>query len=376
MKIALIDPSLFTWPYDNALAKGLAENGHHVTLYAKYLSPGEQGQDDPFLRQFFYPGFQTKLAKNLPHKLFLGLKGVAHIFSMAALFITLLFKKPDAIHFQWTPLAVVDQFFIPLFRLIAPTVLTVHDSSPFNNNPSAALQRIGAIRIMNKFDHLIVHTEQAEKALKKHGIAPGKIVQIPHGVLVSGKAARNTQDGLVHLLLFGQVKPYKGTDILIRALGRLPAPVLAQCRLHVTGKPQMDMAPLFALAESENVRGAIDWDLRFVDEEEIPGIFSNADALIMPYREIDASGVMMLAFSTGLPIIASRIGLFAELLEDGKHGFLTPQEDADALAKALEKLIGDPALRAEFSANIKKLGGSIPSWKDIGARTAALYTSV
>lgn len=383
MKIALIDPSLFTWPYDNALAEGLKQNGHEVTLYTKHLGRTEQGKNDPFVEELFYPGFQTPFIKKLPNKLFLTLKGIAHIFSMIHLWIVLKSKKPDAIHFQWTPLAVIDQFFIPAFRSIAPTILTVHDSSPFNNNPSAKLQRVGAISIMAKFDHLIVHTEKAEKALIGYGLKSEQISRIPHGILDSlpEASAQTTPpamstNGKINLLLFGQVKPYKGTDVLIRALAKLSHSTRNKCMLQVIGRPQMEMEPLFALAKELGVENSINWDLRFVDEDEIKGIFEAADIMVMPYREIDASGVLMISLSVGRPIVASRIGLFAELLEDGKHGALTPIEDDTALAQALTTLIDDPDARKKAGDNVLALRKAIPDWKEIGVRTANLYQQI
>ncbi len=380
MKIALIDPSLFTWPYDHALAAGLAANGHHVTLYTKHLSTKEQGKGDTYIRELFYPGFQSALMKKLPQKLFLILKGLMHIVSMTHLWFVLKKDKPDAIHFQWTPLAVIDQFFIPLFRKIAPTILTVHDSSPFNNNPSARLQRVGAIKIMGLFDHLIVHTEKARKALIGYGLPESRISRIAHGLLESvpeeSSPAPQSSSDKVTLLLFGQVKPYKGTDILIEALAKLPPATLQKTRLQVTGKPQMEMQPLFDRAKELGVADSISWDLRFVDEEEIPAIFRSADIMVMPYREIDASGVLMIALCVGRPIVASRIGLFAEILEDGTHGALTPIGDADALALALDRLISDESLRRRTGENVLALRKSIPDWTEIGQTTGDLYKNI
>lgn len=382
MKIKIIDPSLFTWPYDNALANGIKDNGHDVTLYAKHLATGDQGKTDPLLAEFFYPGFQKPWVKNLPKKLFLGLKGLAHIASMTALLIHLKKEKPDAIHFQWTPLAVVDKFFIPHFRKIAPTILTVHDSSPFNNNPSAALQRIGAIEIINQFDALIVHTGQARNALIRYGIDAGKITIIPHGVLDAPKVEmdatpdQNPDKDTIDLLLFGQVKPYKGTDIIINALALLPDTLKSKVKLHVVGRPQMDMEPLFALAKEKNVEHQINWDLRFIDDAEIPAIFTAADIMVMPYREIDASGVLMVSLAVGRPIIASKIGLFKELLEDGQHGILTEPDNPQNLAQAITTLAENKELRKKMGENVLQLGKDIPDWTEIGKRTIDLYQSI
>ncbi len=382
MKIAMIDPSLFTWPYDKALIDALRAQGNNVDFYTKHLAEGEQGKGAQGLIEFFYPGLQTTLAKKLPQKAFLGIKGVLHILSMLALWITLYFKKPDVIHFQWVPLPVVDRFFIPLFQKIAPVVLTVHDSSPFNNNPRAKLQAVGATTIMRRFDHLIVHTEKAQDVVHTYGIALDKISRIAHGVLGVDKitapvANQKTQDGdKVVALLFGHLKHYKGADLLIEALAKMPPESRTKICLRIVGKPQMDVAPLKERAIALGVQGHIEWDLRFIGDDEIEQVFANSDITVMPYREIDASGVLMVALSIGKPIVASKIGLFKELLVDGTHGYLIEQENTDELARALERLVLDENLRKQMGANVIALGQSIPTWDDIAKTTTKMYENV
>jgi glycosyltransferase involved in cell wall biosynthesis len=378
MKVALIDPSLFTWPYDHALVDGLSESGHAVTLFTKHLSPKEPGKHAPEIVEFFYPGLQTDWAEKLPHTVFLALKGLMHPICLLNLLRHLRRLRPDVIHFQWAPLPMIDRFFLPAMRSIAPAILTVHDSAPFNDNPRSILQRIGAISIMSSFDHLIVHTNRARQRLIDHGLPPAKIAIIPHGILESDSTplaphTRSIASGPVTLLLFGKIKPYKGTDVLIRALAAMPATSRARCRVRIVGKPYMDMEPLFALARELGVESNIIWDLRFVADDELSRIFAEADVIVMPYREIDASGVLMLGLSTGLPIVASRIGLFAEVLEDGEHGRLVTPDEPDELAAALTVLIDSSAERARMSGNVQALRDSIPDWQTIGAQTAALY---
>ena len=378
MKIALIDPSLFTWPYDHALVDGLSGSGHVVTLFTKHLSPKEPGKNAPEIVEFFYPGLQADWVQKLPHAMFLALKGLMHPICLLNLLRHLRRMQPDVIHFQWAPLPVIDRFFLPAIRSIAPAILTVHDSAPFNDNPRSILQRIGAISIMGSFDRLIVHTDRARQRLIDYGLPAGKITIIPHGVMDFDSVPlapleKSSASGPVTVLLFGKIKPYKGTDVLIRALAAMPASSRARCRVHIVGKPYMEMEPLFGLARELGVESNIIWDLRFVAEDELHRIFAEADVITMPYREIDASGVLMLGLSTGLPIVASRIGLFAEVLDDGEHGRLVTPDQPDELAQALTALVDSSAERARISRNVQALRDSIPDWQTIGAQTAALY---
>jgi glycosyltransferase involved in cell wall biosynthesis len=135
----------------------------------------------------------------------------------------------------------------------------------------------------------------------------------------------------------------------------------------------MDMAPLIDFARQAGIGDSIDFDLRFISDSEIPAILAQADIMVMPYREIDASGVLMTALCAGLPIVASRIGLFAELLQEGVHGRLVLPEDPQALATALSELILDKDLRVRMRERVLALRASIPDWREIADRTLRLY---
>lgn len=378
MKIALVDPSLFTLPYDVHLAKGLEKNGNQVVIFGQ--NPGKQQETDEagYLLQHFYPGFGSDFMRGLPQQLFLTLKGLSHIESMARLVFRLKRWQPDVIHFQWTPLAVIDRFFIPIFRRIAPTVLTVHDSAPFNNNPRARLQSVNAIGIMSTFDQLIVHTAAARARLLMNGMDASKISVVPHGLLMDIDSSdiaesKTTQYSHITLLLFGHIKPYKGADVMLRAVAELPDTARRQCKVRIVGRAKMPMGPLIALAAELGITAQVEFDQRFVPENEIKVLMAHADILMFPYREIDASGVLMIAIAAGRPIVASNIGLFGELLKDGVHGALVKPGDATALASALAPLIENRQRLRQVGQAVRELALAVPDWQKIGQMTEDVY---
>src|SRR5262249_19220831 len=153
-----IDPSLFTIPYDDALCDALAGLGCRPILYGRRLRGSETRSGIVPLEPFFYRVVERRRIP-LPLRAFRMLKGLEHANDMLRLRRRLAVARPDIIHFQWAPLPVIDRRVIPAFRRIAPVVLTVHDTTPFNGSPNAALQEIDALSIFAGFDHLIVHTE-------------------------------------------------------------------------------------------------------------------------------------------------------------------------------------------------------------------------
>ena len=380
MRIALIDPSLFTWPYDAALADGLEAAGHQVAIFGKVVGGPTHPRHDRRLCQHFYGALERRPLAGLPGPLRMAAKGVSHVAGWARLADELQASGCDVAHFQWTPLPVVDRWFLPGLRRRMPIVLTVHDSAPFNNAPGSSIQQIGATQVLKVFDRVIVHTERGRRRLLQYGVGADRITRIAHGLLhggatgLAGRAvAAPADDGRLELLQFGQIKPYKGIDVLIRATALLPAELRDRLRVRVVGKPYMDVRPLLDLARTLEVERNFDFDFRHVAEAEIEPLFAGCHAVVMPYREIDASGVLMTALTFGRPVVASAIGAFAEMLEDRRHGLLVPPDDPTSLAAAIAALITDPERRRRMAAEVGRLVGSVPTWTAIAEQTVSLY---
>jgi glycosyltransferase involved in cell wall biosynthesis len=374
LRVALVDPSLFTLPYDLALADGLRANGHQATLYGRQPRAGEVAAT---VEPSFYPLAESRGAAALPKPLRLGLKGIDHLLSMARLRRRLSEERPDVIHFQWLPLPLADRALLAGFHQLAPLVLTVHDTDPFNGSPTNRLQRFGVDACLHAFDTLVVHTAQGRARLEARGVAPRRIAVLPHGPLAAPVAAPpDPMEGQLTFLCFGQMKPYKGLDLAIEAFALLPEDLRAQARLRLVGQARMDVAPLAALAATRGIAGQVGIETRFVAEDELPALFGPGVVALFPYREIEASGVLSLALAHGRPVIASRLGTFAETLTDGRDALLVPPGDVAALARAMARMLDDRGFAAGCAQAMQALALAQPDWAEIGRRTATLYEAL
>ena len=384
MKAALLDPSLFTIPYDRRLIEALQARGHEVKLFGRPLRPGEAQQVAGLpLEQHFYRWVEG--GRSLPRRLARPLKAVNHVWSMAGLVRRLRRWRPDVIHLQWALLPAADRLFLPRLRGVAPVVMTVHDSTPFNGVPAAGLQALGVGAVLVAVDQLIVHTAGARDRLVAAGLAAERVSRIPHGTLDEPRQGQHPAlgDGApcgagpssdeVMVLLFGKLQPYKGADVLIRAVAALPPEARDRCRVVIAGQPRMDVEGLRELAASLDVDRRVVFDLRFVPDDEMHAMFRRCSILAFPYRTIDTSGVLMAGLAAGRPIVASRLGTFAERLVDGEHGYLVPPDDPPALAAALQRLIADPAARAAMGKRVGALADDVPGWDEIAEKTEAVY---
>jgi glycosyltransferase involved in cell wall biosynthesis len=92
-----------------------------------------------------------------------------------------------------------------------------------------------------------------------------------------------------------------------------------------------------------------------VSEADLGAWYRAADAFAFPSVKEGFGLVVLEALAAGLPVVASDIPVFAEYLRDGESALLVPPGDPAALAGALHRLAGDPALRQQLAAGGKPL---------------------
>lgn len=377
MRIALIDPSLFTPDYDFMFASALQNVGATVDLYGP---TGKEFNSSFKYIPFFYGFVNTS---KIPKVLKLLFKGAEHIKNMYQLVATLRAAKYDAIHFQWTPLPIVDIYFLKKIHKFCKIILTVHDPIPFNGNPSSKLQLIGWRSLLKTFDQLIVHTEVGKGILLEYGIKSKNISVIPHGIAKFPNTGvkyhvyeSSWRHSLTTILFFGQIKPYKGIDILIDSLGLLDTDVLSKLRVIIAGNVKCNIDKLENLAKEKKVDSAIYWDLRFISEQELDDMLTRADILVFPYRAIDASGAFMAAVAYGKAVIASNLGVFKEIIVDGENGYLVDVESVEKMASYLSLLVNDKNKLEKIGLELGKIAVGKYSWKNIAKATICLYQAI
>lgn len=373
MKIAIVDPWCFTPPYNHALCIGLLSMGHEVTLIGQDGGDGHQADS---LSEVTTLGLFSAPASWIPRSLILFAKGLMHVRGMFRVLATLRELRPDVIHFQWLALPVIDALFIPLLRRIAPVVLTAHDSNPYNG-AGPWLLRAGNMMAIRRFDRWIVHNDLSERHLVERGLPDDRIHRVAHGLLSQGVAERKPldrdPDAPIHFLQFGKLKDYKGVDVLLTALGGLGPEQRRRCRVSIVGRAYIETQPLLDLLARHHLDSFVDLRFDFVSDEEMAALFDDADFLVFPYRGIDTSGVLMAAIASGIPVVASNLGCFAEMLTDGEEGVLVPPDDPKALAQALIGLIEAPEQRLLMRAGMEALKRRIPSWNKIAETTTLVY---
>lgn len=161
-----------------------------------------------------------------------------------------------------------------------------------------------------------------------------------------GPAARPGEPPAIAFV--GRVAASKGADMLVRAAIRL-LPRFPGLRLHLVGRGDPGfVAGLRAEAAAAGLALELAGPL---PREALPARLAAADVLAAPSIYEGGPGFVILeALACGIPVVASAGSGAAESVRDGETGLLVPPGDGAALAAALERLLGDPALRRRMGA--------------------------
>ncbi len=269
----------------------------------------------------------------------------------------------------------------------APVVLTLHTVL---ETPDADQYRV-LRRLIARASLLIVMAERARATLQRvYQVPLAKIAVIEHGVpdraYVAPTAARR-RFGMAErktILTFGLLSPDKGIETMIRAmpaiLERCPDAlyrIVGATHPHlVAHEGERHRDALHALARTCGIEAHLDWENRFLEEEQLLDRISVADVYVTPYRNPQqiTSGTLAYAAALGKPIVSTRYVHATELLAQGR-GMLVDFDDSVMMADAVATLLVDDGLRETMARRAHDHGRS-QTWPRLAARTRARFAAI
>jgi glycosyltransferase involved in cell wall biosynthesis len=370
MRIALVDPLGYTTPYDDRLASALGERGHEVHLLTSPYLLDRAPSPNGYVREELFIPWSSRLLRDRPRaRLRRVVKGVEYLPSVRRLLRRIDALAPDVVHVQWLSRPELDVRWLRRIARRHPLVFTAHNAMPRRERAYGAWRE--ALTLAAR---VVVHSEQAVERLAEFGIDREKIVRVSHPVFDSPSAAQVEPPSGSTLLFFGLIRHYKGLDVLVRALPEIRQRVPG-ARLVVAGDPLDPVGPVQELARSLSVADAIDWRLGFVPDPEIPPLVADAAAVVLPYREIESSGVLALAFGHGRPAVVSDLGAVGDAVREFGAGRAVPPEDPAALASACAELLTDSdALQAAYEGALA--ARSALTWEEAARAHEAVYAEL
>jgi glycosyltransferase involved in cell wall biosynthesis len=214
------------------------------------------------------------------------------------------------------------------------------------------------IQTANRVDRILSPSMFLRDKMIAAGVSADRIVYRRQGLDVhipSGYDPKGSPPAPLRIAYMGQIASHKGVHLLVEAVRRLPA---ARLELTIYG----DASHFPAYASQLTGMAAGDERIRFAGvyaRDQVSTIFSNVDLVVVPSTWYENSpNVILEAFAHKVPVIASNLGAFPELVIPGVSGALFEPNDAGHLAAVLQQFLDNLG-------RVTELRQSIPAVKSL-----------
>lgn len=378
MKITMIGtlpPLKGISPYCLELVRALSKHVEIEFIGFKSLYP-----------EFLYPG-GTKVKDegyNLPHLKNIEIRNMLTWYNPFSWIFAGLTLKGKVVHAQWWayPLALMYLVILSIAKLRKrKVIITVHNVLPHEKSRlKNFLNRV----VLFFGDYFIVHTESNREDLSRlYGIPRDRIYVIPHGILevypvkwvpkIEARKYLGIPEDKRVILHFGNIRNYKGLDVLIESL-KLVKEEVNDVVLLIAGKPWESWGKYERLIEKNGVSDIVIKKLDFIPPSEVEFYFAASDVVVLPYKYFDSqSGVAALALTFKKPLIVTNVGGLPDMVRDEK--VIAKAGDAKDLAMKIVHVLKDEKILEKLSKDAEELAKNY-SWDKIAERTVEVYKEV
>tara|TARA_B100001029_G_C15053245_1_gene452371 strand:- start:55 stop:1203 length:1149 start_codon:yes stop_codon:yes gene_type:complete len=378
-KIAIIDPlgahgsSFHFYVFGQAI--GLSKSGLNVSIYTNNIT-----NNPNYHRVNFYQYY-----KNIFHSKSRLISGFRYVYGSIFSLFHAKFSGVKICHYHIFHVNILVFFDFLLTKLLMMKVVyTIHDVISFENENSK--NKISNF-IYNNADKILTHNSFSKDILvKTHNKIFTDIDIIPHGNYLpflsvkKNKIKSRERLGIPKdktiLLFFGIIKKVKGLEILLNALTDV-----ISCNkdviLVIAGRVWKNDFKIYQKIIDDNKLS--DYCIihnKFIPHEDIDYYYSSADLVVLPYKRIYQSGVLLMSMSYEKAVLVSDLPPLKEVVRDMKTGFVFESENIKSLSEKLNMILSDKNKLEEVQINGFNYIKSKYNWIEIGKATKESYQSI
>ena len=302
-------------------------------------------------------------------------------------------SKANIFHILWhNKVELFDRTLLMVFyRLLGKKIaLTAHNINMAERDGCDSFLNRASLRFQYRLSgRIFVHTDKMKAELvSEYGVSERKIAIIPYGINnavpntgLTGEQARarlglHAEDKV--LLFFGGIAPYKGLQYLVEAFDTI-ARQEPSARLVIAGQPKDDGAGYWkqiqATLQSKPWHDRLLQNVEYIPDQDIELYFKAADVAVLPYVHIFQSGIFFLAYSFGVPVIATDVGSLKEDIIEGETGMVCEPRNAADLARTIQKFFQSDLYHHPKSRRheILRFANKKHSWSEVASITTAAY---
>lgn len=378
MKVVVVDiTGRNAAQYNPSLCKALGANGQEYEIILLSPTLYDEPKNYKWVRLLSLVPKSINSSSGIIKRL---LRAIDLIINYLFIICYSIYKNPDIIHFQWLPfleVSAVESIVLSVIKYVSPRckiALTVHNIYPHEMGEKEKQNYVKRFTKVDSYiDGYMVHLNSSRKILSSDFNIPDDHIYLTYHGIYEAKGyeplIEKDPDGKVNIIMFGYQTKYKGADILIEALKLLPPSYLSRTRTLIVGKSDID---LYSKYESITSSVNTTWINKFVSEKDLYQSIGRSDLILLPYRTITQSGVLLLALSYMKPILTSDLPSFKETLEGYPHDYFFEAGNPKALRDMLMKYI-DGGIDSKILTTVLEKLNKKYSWEETGKSTLCAY---
>jgi glycosyltransferase involved in cell wall biosynthesis len=354
---------------------GLRNNEVNISLYTNNETENPNIKDLKF-HSFYNDLFSSK---------FRFVSGFRWISGSLKSIIHARFSGVSFFHFHIFYTNILVLFNLLLVKLVkGKVVLTIHDVTSFaDRNRSSFIANL----IYKLTDAVLTHNEfSKEEFIKFTSISKNDIHIVPHGNYTQflnirkdknqSRAKLDLPQDKTILLFFGMIKKVKGLEVLLKSMRKIidknPDVVLL-----IAGKPWENNFSIYQkIIDENNLSENVILHTKFIDYEDVEHYYCSSDLVVLPYKKIYQSGVLMMTLSYERPALVSDLPPLIEVITDNENGFLFASENEEDLTDKIIKIILDKENLEKVRLKGIETVNTKYGWDEIGRLTKKAYQTL
>lgn len=309
------------------------------------------------------------LAQNTPQKLIPFIFWCINLDEQLAFRNRLKQFKPNIINIlDVYPMYALHHFLLKKYNI----VFTQHDPTTHTGDSHKIAIKIIHLYLQKISKMIIIHGKTLKNDLKKHFTIPDqKIAIIPFGDLsILLRYPIRSNKIPQSILFFGRISEYKGLNVLLDSLLLLQN---KNVTFHLTIAGHGNLTPYHNKIKSIKNINIVN---KKIPDKNVSSYFHQHEMIALPYLEATQSGVIALALPARIPIIATKVGAFPEVLKNNYNGLLVPPNNPYKLSLAIEKLLKDKNLRQKLTIGAIETTKNHVNWNISARKYYDIYKSI
>ena len=356
-------------------ADGLSNCGVNISLYTNNITANPNYKGVKFYT--FY--------KNIFEGKFKLLSGLKYIFGSIISIFHATFSGVKICHFHLFHVNILVIFDFVLSKMLGMKVVyTIHDVVSFENEKSNEKWNKW---LYKRADKILTHNHFSKKIFKEHYTdLKTEIDIIPHGNYVPFLEIKKDKSfSRIHLsipqdkkvlLFFGMIKKVKGLEILLQSL-RDVIKKNSDVVLVIAGRVwENDFSIYQKIIDENNLSNHCLIHDKFIPHDDVGYYYASADLIVLPYKRIYQSGVLMMSLSYEKAVLVSDLPPLTEVVEDKETGFVFKTESPKSLSEKLNFILSDVDNLEKIRNNGAELIKTKYDWTEIGILTKKSYQSI